>query len=139
MIKGQFLSVVAGIALPSEAFLFEERQDQRCPAFGKDPPLSIPDLAGVVEQCPAIVGMGKGAIRAVVAVQGEADLLQVAQALGAVGGLAGFLDGCQKQTDQEEQDRKDDQQFHEGKGLGWLRAPRITEYGPLSSWSQSLP
>src|SRR5262249_23608540 len=129
VIDAQVPSLVAGIALSIKVFLFEEGQDQRRPAFGNDPLLSIPDLARVDEQCPTIVGMGKGAVRVVVAVQGQADLLQVADALGAVGGLAGFLDGCQKYPDQDEEDRESGQQFDQRKGLARTHALRVTKRG----------
>ena len=47
----------------------------------------------------------------VVVVQGDAELLQVVDALGATGGLAGRLDGGQEQGDQDGDDRDHHQQL----------------------------
>ena len=48
-----------------------------------------------------------------VAVQGEPDLLEVAGAADAVGGLADLLDGGQEQADQHGDNRDDDEQLDE--------------------------
>ena len=54
--------------------------------------------------------------------QGEADLLQIIDALRPTGGLAGGLDGGQQQGDQDRDDRDHDQQLDQGEagavGLG---------------------
>jgi hypothetical protein len=56
----------------------------------------------------------EGAIDIMVIVQGEADLLEVVDALGASGGLAGRLDGGQQQRDQHGDDRNHDQELDQG-------------------------
>ena len=62
-----------------------------------------------------------------VVVQGQADLLQVVDALGAAGGLARRLHGGQEQADQDGDDGDHHQQFDqretgaaEGGGIGIL-------------------
>ena len=54
---------------------------------------------------------GKVLLRVVVAVQGDADLLQVVDARDPPRGLAGGLDGRQEQRDQHRDDRDDHQQL----------------------------
>ena len=51
------------------------------------------------------------AVGVVVVVQGQADLLEVVDALGAAGGLAGRLHGRQQQADQDGDDRDHHQQL----------------------------
>ena len=46
--------------------------------------------------------------------QSQADLLQVVDALGAAGGLAGRLHGGQQQGDQDRDDGDDHQQLDQG-------------------------
>jgi len=53
---------------------------------------------------------------AVIAVQGEAGLLEVVGALHARCGLAHFLDGGQQQADEDGDDRDDDEQLDEREG-----------------------
>jgi len=49
-------------------------------------------------------------------VQGQSDLLEVVDALGATRGLAGSLDRGQKQGDQDGNDRDDDKELDQGEG-----------------------
>ena len=51
-----------------------------------------------------------------VVVQGQADLLEVVDALDAPGRLARRLHGGQEQGDQHRDDRDDDQQLDQGEG-----------------------
>ena len=53
---------------------------------------------------------------ALVVVQGQADLLEVVDALDAAGGLARRLHGGQQQRDQDRDDRDDDQQLDQREG-----------------------
>ena len=49
-----------------------------------------------------------------VVVHGDPELLQVVDALGAAGGLAGRLHGGQQEADQDRDDRDHDQQLDQG-------------------------
>ena len=60
--------------------------------------------------------IGNGAVDVVVVVQGQAELLQVVDALAPPGGLAGGLHGGQQQGDQDGDDGDDDQQLDEREG-----------------------
>src|SRR5262249_11703848 len=55
----------------------------------------------------------EAALRVVVVVQSQADLLQVVLALGPVGRLTHLLDGRQQQADEYSNDGDDDEQFNE--------------------------
>ena len=55
--------------------------------------------------------IGNDAVDVVVVVQGQAQLLQVVDALAPAGGLAGGLHGGQQQGDQHGDDGDDDQQL----------------------------
>ena len=55
-------------------------------------------------------------MRAFVVVQGQADLLEVVDALGTPGGFAGRLDGGQQQGDQDADDADDHEQFDQSEG-----------------------
>ena len=62
----------------------------------------------------AAAAHGEDVVDRVVVVQGQADLLEVVDALGPPGGLAGRLHGGQEQGDQDGDDGDDDQQFDQG-------------------------
>ena len=76
----------------------------------------------------------------VVVVQGEADLLQVVDALRPAGGLARRLDGGQEQGDQHGDDRDDHQQLDQGEGrtddVSWDLS-RACDLGE-GTWGRSL-
>ena len=72
----------------------------------------------------------------VVVVQRQADLLQVVDALGAAGGLAGRLHGGQQQADQDPDDRDDHQQLDQREsallvGVGSWHGHLVKEKGTL--------
>ncbi len=63
----------------------------------------------------------EGAVGTLVVVQGQADLLQVVDALRAAGRLRGRLDGGEQQGDQDGDDRDHHQQLDQGE-TGLLRS-----------------
>src|SRR5207249_3772407 len=63
---------------------------------------------------------GKNAVRALVIVQGQADLVKVVGALGPSGGLPHFLHRRQQQGNQHADDGDDHQQFYQSKTLAQL-------------------
>ena len=61
-----------------------------------------------------LCGLGRpGPVRALVVVEGQADLLEVVLAPGTGRGLAGLLDGGEEQADQDGDDGDHHQQFDE--------------------------
>jgi hypothetical protein len=74
----------------------------------------------------------------VVVLDGQPELFQVVRALHTTGGFASGLNGREKQTDQNTDDRDDDQKFDKGEALaftlgGHERSPKYITYSKLSA------
>src|SRR5690606_24823647 len=79
-------------------------------------PLAAPPVGGDADgsvSLSAVRELRQNAVRVVVVVHCQADLLQVVAALGAAGGLSCLLDGRQQQRNQDRDDRDHHEQFNQ--------------------------
>jgi hypothetical protein len=113
---------LVGLDLPEQSSLLDVGQDQSRPVVVLPVANGRVGL-GQVEQRPA----GQEAVRVVVVVAGQPDLLEVVGALHAVGGVADLLDRGQQQADQDRDDRHHHQEFDERKRGRFRSAKRSGE------------
>ena len=67
----------------------------------------------------------------------QADLLEVVDALGAAGGLAGRLHRRQQQADQHGDDRDHHQQLDQGEARTTMPGPGVKTHGMIAPWDHS--